>query len=96
MALRGRVAAEPDDGLERDQARVRIESLDGRVFDTYVEHAYGSLENPMTDADLDAKVHTLADPVLGVDRTERVIALCRGVAELPAAAAIAEAAEAPG
>ena len=96
VALRARVEARPDDGLERDQARVRIESHDGRTFETFVEHAYGSLENPMTDADLDAKVHTLADPVLGADRAERLITLCRSVADLPAAATVAEAAEAPG
>ena len=96
VALRGRVEASPGEGLERDQARVRIESRDGRVFETFVEHAYGSLENPMTDADLDAKVRTLSEPVLGADRTERLITLCRGAAELRSAAAIAEAAEAPG
>ena len=61
------------------------------MFDTFVEHAYGSLENPMTDADLDDKVRTLSGPVLGTDRTERLITLCRGVAELRSAAAIAEA-----
>ena len=96
VALRARVAASPDDGLERDQARVRIETGDGRVFETFVEHAYGSLENPMTDADLDDKVRTLAEPVLGADRTERLITLCRGVSELRAAAAIAEAGEGEG
>ena len=94
VALRGLVDASPDDGLERDQARVRIESRDGRVFETFVEHAYGSLENPMTDPDLDGKVRTLSEPVLGADRTERLITLCRGVAELRSAAAIAEAGEA--
>ena len=46
VALRGRIEAWPDDGLERDQARVQIESHDGRVFETFVEHAYGSLEKP--------------------------------------------------
>ena len=96
VALRGLVDASPDDGLERDQARVRIETRDGRVFDTFVEHAYGSLENPMTDADLDDKVRTLSEPVLGTDRTERLITLCRGVAELRSAAAIAEAGEEDG
>ena len=96
VALRGRVEARPDDDLERDQARVRIESHDGRTFETFVEHAYGSLENPMTDADLDAKVHTLADPVLGPDRADRLITICRSVVELPSAATVAEAAEALG
>lgn len=94
VALRGLVEASPDDGLERDQARVRIETRDGRVFETFVEHAYGSLENPMTDPDLDDKVRTLSEPVLGADRTERLITLCRGVTELRSAAAIAEAGEA--
>ncbi len=96
VALRRLVEARPDDSLGRSQARVRIALRGGGTLETFVEHAYGSIENPMTDADLDAKVHTLADPVLGRERTGRLIALCRGVAELGAAASIAEAARAEG
>ena len=34
----------------------------------FVEHAIGSLQRPMTDADLARKFHGLVDPVLGATR----------------------------
>lgn len=90
--LRASVEARADEGLARDQARVRIALAGGRTVETFVEHAYGSIENPMTDADLDRKVHELCDSVLGEARTDALIEKCRGVLDLPSAATIAEAA----
>ena len=92
VALRDRVDARADDGLARDQARVRITRVGGEVVEVFVEHAYGSIENPMTDEGLDAKVHELCDHVLGEGQTEALIATCRGVGDLQSAAAIAAAA----
>ena len=92
VRLRTAVSAGGDESLARDQARVRITLRDGRTVETFVEHAYGSIENPMTDADLDRKVHELCDAVLGEGRTDALIATCRGARGLPSAAEIAEAA----
>ena len=91
-ALRTRVAAVPDETLDRDQARIRITLADGTVHDGFVEHAYGSLANPMSDADLDAKVRDLCIPVLGEDASEALIATCRGVGDLQSVEVIAAAA----
>ena len=44
---------------------------DGRRVHVFVEHAIGSLQNPMTDAQLEAKFHGLADAVLGAEATHR-------------------------
>lgn len=92
VALRARVSAGPDEAMARDQARVRITLTDGRIHDRFVEHAYGSLANPMSDADLDAKVRDLCVPVLGQDASEALIATCRGVLDLQSVEAIAAAA----
>jgi hypothetical protein len=38
-----------------------------------VEHAIGSLQNPMTDAQLEAKFHGLSDAVIGAARSADLI-----------------------
>jgi NAD(P)-dependent dehydrogenase (short-subunit alcohol dehydrogenase family) len=43
-------------------------------------HAIGSLERPMTDADLGRKFHDLVDPVLGAARVTRLIEQCGALA----------------
>jgi len=42
----------------------------------FVEHAIGSLENPMTDTLLEGKFHGLSDPILGVAPTARLLGAC--------------------
>lgn len=75
--LRDRVQAVAEDGIREDEAYVTILLKDGRVITRHVEHAIGSLERPMSDAQLDDKFRGLAEPVLGRDRAEALIELCR-------------------
>jgi 2-methylcitrate dehydratase PrpD len=63
---------------------------DGRRLEQRVEHAVGSVERPMTDADLDAKVRNLCDGVLPAARTRRLIDLCRNIEREAQARVIAE------
>jgi 2-methylcitrate dehydratase PrpD len=90
--LRDRVETTVDPSLGQDQARVNIKLKDGRVFGRFVEHAVGSVENPMTDAQLEAKFADLAVGILPDDRMRRLIALCRDVERLDDAGDIARAA----
>jgi 2-methylcitrate dehydratase PrpD len=55
---------------------VTITFKDGRKLHAFVEHAIGSVQRPMSDADLRRKFHGLADPVLGNARAEQVIDQC--------------------
>jgi hypothetical protein len=61
---------------------------------TRVEHAVGSLVNPMSDADLDDKFRGLCEAALPKDKIEQLIALCRGCERLPDASIIASTAAA--
>ena len=54
-----------DDGIGEASADVTIICKDGRKLHVFVEHAIGSMERPMSDADLRRKFHGLVDPVLG-------------------------------
>lgn len=92
MAVRDRVSAVADDHIREAGAVVTIRLKDGRTVEEVVEQASGSLECPLSDQDMDAKVHALADPVLGEVSTQAMIRACRGVADLEDAGAIARAA----
>lgn len=54
-----------EDGIERTATRLEFEMVDGECFTQNVEHAFGSMGNPMTGKDLDEKFMTIAGAVLG-------------------------------
>jgi 2-methylcitrate dehydratase PrpD len=81
VALRRKVVATVDDSIDEASADVTAVLQDGRRVHVWVEHAIGSLQNPMSDAQLEAKFHGLSDAVLGVDKTTGLIAACWTLAE---------------
>jgi 2-methylcitrate dehydratase PrpD len=76
VALRERVRAAVDRSMNEDAAHVRITTSDGRVLETHVDHAIGSLARPMSDADLEAKFRGLCEPVLAAEQIEALIEQC--------------------
>src|SRR5450755_1382149 len=80
IALRDRIKARADDAIDEAAADVTITCKDGRKLHVLVEHAIGSVERPMSDADLQRKFHGLVDPVLGSARAGRVIEQCATLA----------------
>jgi 2-methylcitrate dehydratase PrpD len=92
--LRGRIAAEPDSRLAKDQAVVTITLRDGRKPTARVEHAVGSLVNPMSDDDLNDKFRGLCEEALPKEKIEQLLTLCRSCEELSDANVIAAAAQA--
>ncbi len=81
VALRRKVVATVDDSIDEASADVVATLTDGSKVPVFVEHAIGSLQNPMTNALLEAKFHGLSDPVLGSDQTSALIAECWGAGE---------------
>jgi 2-methylcitrate dehydratase PrpD len=91
IALRDKVDAKIDPKIRDDEVYVRITLKDGRVVEKYIEHAIGSKEVPMTDAQLDEKFHVLADDILGAEHAGQLIALTRSIETLGDAAEISRA-----
>ena len=89
IALRDRVSAEVEAGLHEDQARVSIRMRGGARIETFVEHAIGSLERPMSDADLEQKFRELAAGVLPDRQIEQLIRFCWDIGTLDNAADVA-------
>ena len=80
VALRRKVVATVDDSIDEASADVTAVLKDGQRVHVFVAHAIGSLKNPMTDANLEAKFHGLSDPVLGTSQTSELISACWNIA----------------
>ncbi len=80
IALRERISAHADEAIDEAAADVTVIARDGRSLHLFVPHAIGSLERPMSDADLEAKFHGLVDPVLGAARAATLIERCAALA----------------
>jgi len=65
-----------DPAVKTQQSDLTVRLKDGRVFSRHIENATGSLENPMSDAALEAKFTDLADGILPPHRIQELIGLC--------------------
>jgi 2-methylcitrate dehydratase PrpD len=88
IALRDRVDATTDKALREDEAYLTVFLQDGRKLERHVPHALGSLERPMSNADLEAKFIGLCDGVLSRGRAEQALALYWSAEQLPDARAL--------
>jgi 2-methylcitrate dehydratase PrpD len=82
VALRDKVHATVDDSIDEASVRVTAVLKDGRRVEVRVDHAIGSLKNPLSDAQLEAKFGALAAPVLGEARAREITRSCWSLASL--------------
>ena len=83
VATRNKVQAVVDETI--DEAEVRVSALlkNGERIDVHVEHAIGSLQKPLSDAQLQAKFDALVVPVLGQDRAQAITQACWALGSAP-------------
>src|SRR5512134_494952 len=91
VALRDRVTATAEKGVHEDAVHVTIRLKSGKVLEKHVEHAVGSLDRPMSDADLEAKFRGLADGILSKPESDELIRLCWDIGKLKDAGEVARA-----
>ncbi|MES2561878.1 MAG: MmgE/PrpD family protein, partial [Pseudomonadota bacterium] len=95
-AVRNRVIATIDPAVKSYLAAyVTVTLNDGRVLEHHVPHALGTLQRPMSDADLEAKFRALVQPILSKARTDELIKLCWNAERLDDIGVIARAAAQP-
>jgi 2-methylcitrate dehydratase PrpD len=87
VELRRRVVLDIDENCHEASTEIRLTLKGGRKVEKFVERAIGSADQPLTDAQLEAKVRGLIDPVLGSETGQRIVAQTW---KLPAAADAAE------
>ncbi len=91
IALRDKVTATVDRAMHEDQVQVSIQLKNGKVLEKYIEHTVGSLDRPLSDADLEAKFRGQAQGILSKSETDKLIRLCWDVAKLKAVGEVARA-----
>ncbi len=78
-ALRRRIHAAADASIALDAVRAVATLRDGTRHELAIEHCVGSVRQPMTDAQLDAKFRAQCEPVLGSARVAVALALLRKI-----------------
>ncbi|MDA0353341.1 MAG: MmgE/PrpD family protein [Chloroflexi bacterium] len=73
-AIRSLVHATVDPALGEDEVHVTIRLADGAAHTIHVPHAIGSPENPMSDAQLEAKYRAITAEVRSPERAEALLA----------------------
>jgi 2-methylcitrate dehydratase PrpD len=76
VALRKRVTVKTDAAIPPQKSDLTVQLKDGRVLAKHIENAIGSVENPMSDAALEGKFKDLAQGILPVAQTGKLIDLC--------------------
>ena len=94
VALRNKVRVQVDPAVREDEAHVAVSMSDGGQLSEHVEHAIGTVERPMSDADIETKVRGLCEPYLPAASIQRLIERCWSVTEVGDAASLARLASA--
>ncbi len=70
-------------GFDKMRSRIAIRLKDGRQFDGWADERYrGGPENPLSDADLEAKVRSCCEGVLDKERQSTLIDAAWSVTDL--------------
>jgi len=89
VALRSKVVTHSDTTIGKFQSDITVTLTNGKSLHHKVEHALGTLERPMSDADLEEKFRGLVESVLGAKQAGDVIAKCWAVETLADAGELA-------
>ena len=81
VAVRDRVTAFAEATIDEASCRIELELVDGACHAIAIEHAVGSLQNPMSDAALRAKFVDQAAPVLGAAQANAAADAAFAIAE---------------
>ena len=88
VATRAKVNAVVDNAIAEASVDATAHLVDGSTVHVHVEHAIGSLQRPMTDANLEAKFSDMGNAVLGAQQTRQLMDACWALAKAPNVAAV--------
>jgi aconitate decarboxylase len=76
VTARGKIDATANDNLAADETYTTPIIQDGATIEHCISHAVGSMELPMTDAQLEEKFVGQCLPVLGLDCVQKASKAC--------------------
>ena len=82
IALRDKIDVQVDPKIPKKSGDLTITLYDGRILNKFIESAVGGIENPMTDAQLDAKFIDLTDGILSREKSKSLLADCWKIDQL--------------
>lgn len=80
---RARVEAMVDNSIDEASADIHIETTDGRQLHIFIEHAIGSVQRPISEAQLKVRFVDQSEPVLGREKSEKAWGLAAGIGASP-------------
>ena len=83
IALRDKVKIEPDSSLSPSRARIKIVTKDGRILEKLMDTLDLSKDREKIKKDLTQKFRDLSTPVLGREKTEKLISAIPHLEEIP-------------
>ena len=75
QALRRLITITPDSSFRLDQSAAVVRTTSGASFDLQIDHATGTVSNPMSDQALTEKFLRNATPIIGMEGARRVAAM---------------------
>lgn len=91
VGLREKVTAVADRSIHEDAVKIKVILQDGRVIEKFVAHAIGSVERPMTTANLAEKFRELGGAILPAGQVETLLDHCGRLEELSDVSIVARA-----
>jgi 2-methylcitrate dehydratase PrpD len=82
VELRRKVQATVDDSIAEESVHAVAVLKDGRRVEIHVEQAIGSMHNPLSQVQLEAKFEGLVTPVLGAAGVPPITQACRALGQL--------------
>ncbi len=83
VTVRDKIDATADQSLGADETYITVTLQDGKKIEKHISHALGSLEVPMTDAQLEEKFVDQCLPVLGSDGVQKASKACWALERSP-------------
>jgi len=80
--IRAKIEATTDATLRDEEAHLIVLLRDGRQEKVHIKHAKGSLTNPLTQKDVEAKFIDQSKDALGMEKCKRIIEICRNLENL--------------
>jgi 2-methylcitrate dehydratase PrpD len=82
VALRRKVRVSVDDGFRKDEAHVAIIEAGGARHEAHIDHASGTVDNPMSDAAMEQKFLANAEVAVGKARARKIADTVWGLEKL--------------
>src|SRR5690625_3934414 len=81
VAFRKKIKPVVNDRVKEEKAYAKLVKKNGEIIDIQIDHATGSIENPMDIEALERKFSILTTPIIGEEKTKKLIYVLKNMEE---------------